>query len=98
MKNVFYSLDKLLVKSKYKIVNIRKRKLHNISNKYLTYIPLNVFDSGLSISHLGCIYISNSAVGGKNVPISQNTTIGATNGNDNSPKIGNNCLLDQIHV
>lgn len=68
-------------------------KLHIISNKYLTYIPINVFDSGLSISHLGCIYISNSTVGGKNVRISQNITIGATNGNDKSPKIGNNCFI-----
>ena len=75
---------------RYAIWHIR---FHRISNKYLTYIPLNVFDFGLSISHLGCIYISNSVVGGKNIRISQNTTIGATNGNNASPKIGNNCFI-----
>ena len=68
-------------------------KLHTISRRFLTYIPINVFGPGLSISHLGCIFVSNTAKCGENVRISQNTTIGATNGSDDSPVIGNNCFI-----
>lgn len=68
-------------------------KYHCLCNKYLTYIPINVFGPGLSISHLGCIYINATTKCGKNVRISQNLTVGATNGESTSPVIGDNCFI-----
>ena len=70
-----------------------KWKMHNLSEKYLSYIPINCFDKGLSIAHLGCIYINQNVKCGQNVRISQNITIGSTNGESDAPVIGDNCFI-----
>lgn len=68
-------------------------RFKKMSQKYLTFIPLNVCDSGLSISHMGCIFINSHSIIGKNCRISQGVTIGSTNGNNESPKIGDNVFV-----
>ena len=61
--------------------------------KYNTYIPLNVFESGLSIAHFGSIVVNGNAKIGKNCRIQESTTIGATNGNDKAPILGDNIFI-----
>lgn len=61
--------------------------------KYNTYIPLNVFGPGLSIAHFGSIVVNGNAKIGKNCRIQESTTIGATNGSDKAPIIGNNIFI-----
>ena len=56
-------------------------------------IPLNVFDSGLSIAHRGTIVINGNAKIGKNCRIQECTTIGATNGSVEAPVLGNNIFI-----
>ena len=64
-----------------------------LSNRYLISIPLNCFDSGISIAHLACIHINGTAKIGKNCRIHEMVTIGATNGEKESPQIGNNVFI-----
>ena len=56
-------------------------------------IPLNVCGPGLSLAHVGTIVISNRARVGANCRIHEGVTIGATNGSDLAPRIGNNVFL-----
>ena len=56
-------------------------------------IPLNVFDSGLSIAHYGTIVINSNARVGKNCRIQECVTIGATNGNKKAPILGDNIFI-----
>ena len=56
-------------------------------------IPLNVCGPGLSLAHVGTIVISNRACVGANCRIHEGVTIGATNGSDLAPRIGNNVFL-----
>lgn len=68
-------------------------KYHKLRVKYGFSIPLNVFDSGLSIAHRGTIVVNNNAHVGKNCRIQESTTIGATNGNVNAARIGDNVFI-----
>lgn len=82
------------INNKHKILSIVYRfRLKLISNKYLTYIPINSADSGLSLPHLGCIYINGNSKIGKNCSIHEMVNIGATSGNDKSPVLGNNVFI-----
>jgi len=70
------------------IYNIRLRRLQN---KYSMYIPINVFDKGLKIKHLGPILINGSVVAGKNCTLHMNTAI-ASSANQ-TPILGDNVWL-----
>ena len=61
--------------------------------KYNTYIPLNVFDAGLSIAHFGSIVVNGNAKVGKNCRIQESTTIGSTNGSNSAPILGDNVFI-----
>ena len=50
-------------------------KLRRLQNKYSMHIPLNVFDKGLTIMHLGPILVNGSVVAGKNCTLHMNTAI-----------------------
>ena len=56
-------------------------------------IPKNVFDKGLAIVHYGAIVVANNAKVGANCRIHEGVTIGATNGSEKAPIIGNNVFL-----
>lgn len=56
-------------------------------------IPLNTFEEGLSIAHIGTIVVNGNSKIGKNCRIHEGVTIGATNGEDNSPILGNNIFI-----
>lgn len=56
-------------------------------------IPLGVFEEGLSIAHYGNVTVSASAKVGKNCRIHEGVNIGATNGSNKAPIIGNNVFI-----
>lgn len=92
-------------------------KPHSIRKYYFRYrlsrlgiklgysIPINVFDAGLSIAHAGTIIVNSHTKVGKNYRIQTGVTLGSTNGNNNSPIIGNNVfigdgakIIGQVHI
>lgn len=57
------------------------------------HIPPNAFEEGLSIAHWGPIVVHPTAKIGKNCRIHQCVTIGATNGQNEAAKIGDNVFI-----
>ena len=57
------------------------------------HIPPNAFEEGLSIAHWGPIVVHPSARIGKNCRIQQCVTIGATNGETQAARIGDNVFI-----
>lgn len=70
-----------------------KFNYHRYSLKLGFSIPINVFESGLSIAHYGTIVVNKNSRVGKNCRIQENVTIGATNGNEKAPLIGDNVFI-----
>lgn len=62
-------IDKILLKH-------YNKKHHKLSVRYTTSIPINVTGPGLSIAHLGTIYVNSKAKIGKNLRIQSGVTIG----------------------
>lgn len=56
-------------------------------------IPLNAFEEGLAIIHLGPVIVNEGVKVGHNCKIVGTTTIGATNGQTAAPTIGNNVFI-----
>lgn len=56
-------------------------------------IPLNAFGPGLSLAHPGPVIVNRAASIGANCRVQTCVTIGATDGDPASPKIGNNVFL-----
>ena len=57
------------------------------------HIPPNAFEEGLSIAHWGPIVVHPTAHIGKNCRIHQCVTIGATNGETQAARIGDNVFI-----
>ncbi len=57
------------------------------------FFPVGVFEKGLSVAHKGTIVVNNMARIGRNCRIHEGVTIGATNGSNNAPQIGNNVFI-----
>ena len=70
-----------------------KIKLKKIEQKYSINIPINVFDIGLKIMHLGPIIVNGNAVVGKNCSIHVCTAIAAGGHDSYSPKIGDDVVI-----
>ena len=68
-------------------------KYHKLRIKLGYSIPLNVFGPGLSIAHRGTIVVNGNAKIGKNCRIQECTTIGATNGIEKAPILGDNIFI-----
>ncbi len=68
-------------------------KHHYLSIKLGFSLPINVFDKGLSIQHYGQIVVNPQAKVGINCRIHEGVNIGATNGSDKAPIIGNNVFI-----
>ena len=75
-----------------KIINMRY--LH-LCDKYQWTIPINVFDKGLAIVHVGTIVVSGDAKIGKNCRIHVCTNIGRAPSKSGvgAPKIGDNVYI-----
>jgi serine O-acetyltransferase len=74
-----------------KIVSMRFRY---VSKKLGFTIPINVFDSGLSIAHYGTIVVNGNCKIGKNCRIHVCVNIGSMAGEAYAaPKIGDNCYI-----
>lgn len=72
---------------------VYKYFFNRLSIKLGYTIPLNVFDYGLSIAHYGTIVVNGNSKIGKNCRIQEGVTIGATNGNESAPVIGDNVFI-----
>lgn len=69
-------------------------RLRKMGRKLCGYhIPPNAFEEGLSIAHWGPIVVHPSARIGKNCRIHQCVTIGATNGQTQAARIGDNVFI-----
>ena len=72
---------------------ISKRLLSKRAIKLGFSIPINVFDKGLSIAHYGTIVVNAHSKVGQNCRIQECVNLGATGGNNLSPKVGNNVFI-----
>ncbi|EDP69720.1 Serine O-acetyltransferase [Flavobacteriales bacterium ALC-1] len=70
-----------------------KYKYKNISVKLGFSIPPNVFGPGLAIVHYGTIVINGNAKIGANCRIHACVNIGASGGEDEAPKLGDNVYI-----
>ena len=70
-----------------------KYKLSRLSIKLGYSIPSNMFGEGLAIAHIGTIVVNGYTKVGKNCRIQTGVTLGATNGTNDSPIIGDNVFL-----
>lgn len=99
-----WKFERLMRKTEY-YTNCSTNIFRKIYSKYLQYkyyktrirlgfsIPLNVFGPGLSIAHYGTIVVNGNAKIGKNCRIQESTTIGATNGSQKAPILGDNIFI-----
>lgn len=77
-----------------KIRYVFKRfKLNRYRLKYSIHIPLNCFDKGLHIMHLGPILVNGNAKVGKNCSIHINTSIVAGGLDSGCPTIGDSVVI-----
>jgi len=74
---------------------ILKIRYHILSEKLGFYIPINVVGPGLSIAHIGPILINGNSRIGENCRIQTGVTLGATNGQNLAPILGNNVFLGE---
>lgn len=80
-------IDKIMLKH-------YNKKHHKLSIKYTTSIPINVTGPGLSIGHIGTLYINSKAKIGKNLRIQSGVTIGGdANTPGKLPIIGDNVYI-----
>lgn len=70
-----------------------RRRLKKAGMRLGFSIPPNVFGPGLSIAHYGTIVVNENSRVGKNCRIQEMVCIGATNGSEKAPVIGDNCFL-----
>ena len=78
----------------YIIPKILCKLKHHYSSINLGFsIPINVFDKGLAIPHYGHIVVNPKAKIGKNCRLHEGVNIGATNGSDKAPIIGDNVFI-----
>lgn len=70
---------------------LAKYRFRKLSVKMEYSIPINVFDSGLSLPHYGAIVVNPDAKIGKNCRIHVGVNIGAHH--DRAPRIGDNVYI-----
>ncbi|MCR5647470.1 MAG: hypothetical protein K6F81_04245 [Acholeplasmatales bacterium] len=69
------------------------KKHKKMTFMYTTSIPINVCGPGLSIGHLGTIYVNSKSKIGKNLRIQSGVTIGGAAGKDGLPILGDNVYV-----
>jgi serine O-acetyltransferase len=70
-----------------------KVRLHRYQNKHQLHIPINTFDRGLHIMHLGPILVNSKVRGGKNITLHMNTSLVAGGTNDGTPQLGDGVVV-----
>lgn len=70
-----------------------KLRLRRIEEKLNIEVPINVIDKGFSLAHTGALVISGNSKIGKNFRVHESVNIGATNGSDKAPIIGDNVFV-----
>ncbi|MDK0855076.1 serine acetyltransferase [Clostridium perfringens] len=99
-KDILWKYNKILRKAEYyHNTNNRlfralyKFKLNRLSNKYSIHIPMNTFDKGLKLMHVGPILVNGHVKAGKDISLHINTCIAAGGTNNNAPHLGNNIVV-----
>lgn len=100
-KDILWKHNYLLRKTEYytntnrKILkNVFKIRLKLLQNKYFLNIPLNVFDKGLKLIHLGSRLVNEQTRVGKNCVLHINTCIVAGGTNKGGvPVLGDNVIM-----
>lgn len=72
---------------------IYKIFLSIFQNKYSIHIPINTFDEGLKLMHLGPILVNGKVKGGKNISLHINTSIVAGGTNDKAPRLSDGIVV-----
>ena len=68
-------------------------RYHVLSVRLGLSIPYDICGKGLAVPHYGCIVINDTARIGDNCRILDGVNIGATNGINKAPRIGNNVFI-----
>ena len=90
--NYLWKYNVLLRKTEY-YVNVKNKLMGTIyrawlayyQNKHQIHIPINTFDRGLRLMHLGPILVNSKVRGGKNIALHVNTSLVAGGTNDDAP-------------
>lgn len=92
--NILLRKTEYYVNTNNKIMGIiYKIRLNRFQNKHQIHIPINVFDAGLKIMHLGPILVNGKVKAGRDISMHMNTSIVAGGSTDGVPKIGNNIVI-----
>lgn len=90
----------LLRKTEYHINNNNKIKghlykilLYRYGNKINIHIPINVFDKGLKIMHLGPILVNGNVKGGKDISLHVNSSLVASGLDSKAPNLGDGVVV-----
>lgn len=70
-----------------------KMRLELFQIKYGMHIPINVFQKGLHVMHVGEIHVNGKAKAGENCAIHVHTSLAAGGFNDSAPTLGDGVLL-----
>lgn len=99
-EQILYRFNFLLRKLEYytntnkKIMKIIFKLFYlKLERKYSIFLPINVFDRGLKLIHIGPRLVNGNSNVGKNFIMHVNTGLVAGGVNDDVPKIGNDCIL-----
>ncbi|ERK32157.1 serine O-acetyltransferase [Clostridium intestinale] len=72
---------------------IYKVLLHRYSNKHQIHIPINTFDKGLKLMHLGPVLVNGRVIAGKDISLHINTSIVAGGINNEAPKLNDGVVV-----
>ena len=77
------------------IIKLNSYRYLRLSARLGFTIPYNVFGPGFSIAHYGTIIVNNNARVGANCRCQTGVCLGATNGTNEAPVLGNNIFLGE---
>ncbi|WP_339319211.1 serine acetyltransferase [Paenibacillus sp. FSL R10-2734] len=99
-KSYLWKHNVLLRKTEYYVNNNKKIRsliykvlLYRYQNKHHIHIPINVFDRGLRLMHLGPILVNRKVVGGKNIALHINTSLVAGGTDDEAPTLEDGVVI-----
>lgn len=92
--NIILRKTEYYTNTKNKIMKIfYKIRLMKISNKYSIHIPINSFDKGLKLMHVGPILVNGKVKAGKDISLHINTSIVAGGNNDKAPVLSDGIIV-----
>jgi serine O-acetyltransferase len=92
--------SKLLRKTEY-YVNTKKKfrgilyrfRLERFQNRYCLHIPLNCFEKGLRLVHVGPVLVNPNCAVGEDCSLHINTALAAGGVSDAAPTLGKGCVV-----